>query len=401
MATYSYKARTSTGKKTSGKVEATTKKEALSELRQLGLVVYKINELNSFLYQDIYIGSPLKNKDFVLFLRQFATLIEAGLSLVDTLNILAEQSSSKPLKEALLQVQAEIREGVALSKAMEAHDKLFPELLTSMIRAGEASGNLDTILDRMATYYEKQYTLKQKIKTALTYPSVIGVMAIAITFFLVTFIVPVFADMFLQFDQELPAYTQFILNLSGFMGEYWLVILALVAGGIYGFTLLRKTERTAYFLDECALRLPGIGEFVKKANLARVTQTLSSLLNSSVPILQALEITENVVSNRLVKEVLAESRESLKEGQSMSKPMKESWVFPDMITQMISVGEATGSVDEMLLKVANFYEQELEEASEKLQALIEPLMIVFLAFVVGSIVLAIVIPMFSLFDSIM
>lgn len=400
MATFAYQARTSTGEKKKGRVEADTKSEAISELRQLGLTVFKINELNSLLYKDIYIGSPLKNKDFVLFLRQFATLIDAGLSLVDTLNLLGNQTTNKPLKDALYDVQAQIKEGVPLSTALEKYPKLFPELLTSMVKAGEASGNLDTILDRMATYYEKQYTLKQKIKTALTYPSVIGGMAVVITFFLITFIVPVFADMFLQFDQDIPAYTLFVLGLSDFARRNWYFFVGGILAIGYVFILMRKYERTAYLLDTIALRIPGVGEFVKKANLARLTQTLSSLLNSSVPILQSLEITENVIANRVVKEVLQESRESLQEGESMTKPMDRSWVFPDLITQMISVGEATGSVDEMLRRVADFYDQEIEEASEKLQALIEPIMIIFLAGVVGSIVLAIVVPMFTLFESI-
>lgn len=400
MAKFKYQAKTADGKGKKGQVEAETKTEAISELRQLGLIVFKVEELNDVLHGDIYIGNPVKNKDFVLFLRQFATLIDAGLTLIDTLSILADQTTVKPLKEALLDIQAQIKEGTPLSRAMKKYPKFFPELLTSMIQASEASGNLDEILERMATYYEKQYSLKQKIKTAMTYPSVIGGLAIVLTFFLITFIVPVFADMFLSFDQELPAYTEFILNLSSFFASYWWIFFIMIGLLVYVFTLLRKNEQTAYVLDGLALKLPGIGEFVKKANLARATQTLSSLMNSSVPVLRALDITANVIENRVVKEVLIESKESLREGQSMSVPMKESWVFPELITQMIAVGEATGAVDEMLKRVADFYEQELEEASEKLQALIEPILIIFLAFVVGSIVLAIVIPMFSLFESI-
>lgn len=397
---YQYQARTTEGKLTTGKLESENERDALSELKQIGLFVFEIKRMNPFLYKDIYLGSPIKNKDFVIFLRQFSTLIDAGISLVEATEILSEQSNSKALTSALEEVKERIEEGEPLSVALGYYPKLFPELLVSMINAGEVSGRLDEILDRMASYYEKQYQLKQKVVTALTYPAVIGVLAVLITIFLMAFLVPVFADMFISFDQELPAYTQLVLNMSELVGSIWWLLALFVIGLIIVVRTLNKQEKFAFIFDNFKLKLPLFGVFIQKAALARMTQTLSSLLNSSVPILEAVTITEKVVENRVIKKVLRESHQSLEDGESLAEPMKEHWVFPKLITQMIAVGEATGSMDEMLKKVAQFYEEELEEAADKLKALIEPVMIIFLAIVVGAIVLAIVVPMFSLFEGV-
>lgn len=399
MALYAYQARTLDGKLTKGRLKSSSEQEALSELEQLDLFVYQIKKLNPVLYGEIYIGNPVKNKDFVIFLRQFSTLIDAGISLVDSMDILAEQSNSKPLQNALLETRDDLREGIALSNALAKHSKIFPELLISMINAGEVSGRLDEILDRMANYYEKQHQLKKKIETALTYPIVIGVFAMLISMILLTFIVPVFTDMFLSFDQEIPAYTALVLGISGFFQKFWWIIILAIVLVVVVIGVLNKQEKFAYVFDHIKLKLPLFGSFIQKAVLARMTQTLSSLLNSSVPIIQSTEITERVISNRVIKKVLRESKTALEEGDSLAKPMQEHWVFPKLITQMIAVGEATGALDEMLMKVSQFYEQELDEASEKLKSLIEPVMIVFLSIIVGAIVLAVVIPMFSLFES--
>lgn len=397
---YTYKAKTAAGKVTKGKISSENKQEALMQLKQAGLIVFDIQQLNTLLHKDIYIGKPVKNKDFVIFLRQFSTLIDAGIALVEATEILAEQTNSKPLKQALREIKDEMREGRSLSEAMADHSRIFPELLVSMVSAGEISGRLDEILDRMATYFEKQYELKQKIRTALTYPAVIGIVSVLITLFLLAFIVPVFTDMFISFDQDIPAYTQAVLNISAIFQAYWWLILLFISVIVISVNGLNKQEKVAYFFDGVKLKLPIFGSFIQKAALARFSQTLSTLLNSSVPIIEAVEITERIMTNRVIKGVLKSSRQALEEGESLAKPMTAHWVFPKLLTQMIAVGEATGALDQMLQKVSYFYEQELEEASDKLKSLIEPVMIIFLAVVVGAIVLAIVIPMFSLFESI-
>ncbi|MFB1051780.1 type II secretion system F family protein [Paraliobacillus sp. JSM ZJ581] len=400
MKYFSYKAKDLKGKLIKGKVNSETKKEAMRHLQANGLILFELKELNPILYKDIYIGKPIKNKDFVIFLRQFATLIDAGITLVEATVILQEQTNSKPLKKSLNQVQYSLEEGNSLSNALAEFPRLFPELFISMVRAGEVSGNLDEILNRMANYYEKQYQLRQKIITALTYPIVVGIVAIVITIFLLAVIVPIFTNMFLSFDQEIPTYTQVVLQISEIVQSYWWVLLLITLLSVIIVRLLNKNPTMSYYFDVMKLKMPIFGVFIQKALLARMTQTLSSLLNSSVPILQAVSITENVIENKVMKQVLQQSKDSLESGESITEPMKNHWIFPKLITQMITVGERTGSVDAMLKKVSEFYEQELDESSDKLKSLIEPVMIIFLAFVVGAIVLSIVIPMFSLFENI-
>lgn len=383
-----------------GKISGETEHEVTRQLRMNDIILFELKELNPLFYQDIYFGNPIKNKDFVIFLRQFATLIDAGITLVEATSILQEQTQSKPLKKALKQIQYSLEEGTSLSQALAEFPRLFPELLISMVEAGEVSGNLDEIMNRMANYYEKQYQLKQKIITALTYPIVVGIIAIVITVFLLAVIVPVFTRMFLSFNQEIPAYTAVVLQISGIVQSYWWIVGISILLLILILHMLSKNENVAYFFDTVKLRMPIFGTFVQKAILSRMTQTLSSLLNSSVPILQAVSITENVIENRVIKKVLRQSKDSLEKGESLAKPMQQHWVFPKLITQMIHVGERTGSIDAMLKKVSEFYEQELDESSDKLKSLIEPVMIIFLSIIVGAIVLAIVIPMFRLFETI-
>lgn len=400
MGYFRYKGKTSAGEAIKGKVNAGSREEALMTLRGNGLIVFEVQELNQLLYKDIHIGNPVKNKDFILFLRQFSTLIDAGITLVDSTHILAEQLENKYLKRVLFDIEDELQKGTSLSEAFSAYPKVFPELLVSMVHAGEVSGNLDEILDNMATYYEKQYRLKQKVISSLTYPMVLGIMSVLVCLFLLAFIVPVFTDMLGSFGGDIPAYTAFVLSLSSFASSYWWLI---IAGGILLTVLYKYLENHpnfAYSIDCMKLKIPVFGKFIQKSLVARMTQTLSSLLNSSVPILQAVEITERVIANRVFKKVLNESLLSLERGESLAVPMENHWVFPKLVTQMIAVGETSGSLDSMLKKVADFYDQELDEAADKLKALIEPVMIVVLAIIVGSIVLAIIIPMFAIFDSI-
>lgn len=399
MAVFLYKAKSKEGNVIKGKVEGSNKTHAIRTLSQMDLIVYEVEPVNDLLNKDISIGKPLKQKDFVVFLRQFATLIEAGILLVNAIDLLAEQTESVALKEALEGISEDVKEGKSLSESMELYPALFPKLLVQMIKSGEVSGNLQEVLDRMATYYEKQYNLKQKISTALTYPIVVSTFAIVITIFLLVGIVPIFGDMYASMGEELPFITQMVLGLSAAIQKFWWIFAFMILGLFYVFQQMRKKDSGVYFFDYLSLKLPVVGSFIQKAVLARMTQTLSSLLNSSVPILQAIDVTSDVVGNKVVEDVLQDARKSLERGESLAKPMEESWVFPPLIIQMIHVGEESGALDEMLLKVANIYEQEVNEASDKLQSLIEPILIIFLAVIVGFIVLSIVVPMFGLFNS--
>lgn len=399
MAVFAYKAKTRDGKLMKGKIESPNKNEALNELRHMDLIVFEVDALNAVLNKDINFRTSLKSKDFIVFLRQFSSLMNAGILLVDALDLLAAQSTSLTLKEALEELSEEIREGVALSAAMAKKPKLFPDLLIHMIHSAEVSGRLEEVLRQMADYYEKQHRIKQKISTAMTYPLVVGVLAFFITAFLLVFIVPIFGDMFASMGSELPAITQIVLTLSGLLQRYWWMVLLLMGMLVAVIVQLGKKDQVAYVFDVLQLKIPILGSFIQKTLLARMTQTLSSLINSSVPILQAIEVTSKVVGNRVVANALLQAKKDVEQGESLAKPMVDHWFFPPLIIQMIQVGESSGELDEMLKKVSEIYDQEVQEASDKLQALIEPVMIIMLSGVVGLIVLSIVVPMFSMFET--
>lgn len=399
MAVFAYKAKTKDGKVVKGKIESSTKKEALNKLGHMDLIVFDVGVLNTALNKDITFRRSLKSKDFIMFLRQFSSLMNAGILLVDALDLLAAQATSSMLKEALEELSEEVREGVALSEAMAKKPKLFPDLLVHMIHSAEISGRMEEVLQQMADYYEKQHRIKQKISTAMTYPLVVGALALFITGFLLVFIVPIFGDMFASMGSELPAITQMVLTMSGLVQRYWWLIIGLIVLIVAGIMQLGKKEQVAYVFDVMQLKIPILGAFLQKTLLARMTQTLSSLINSSVPILEAIEVTSQVVGNRVVENVLLLAKKDVENGESLAKPMVDHWFFPPLIIQMIQVGESSGELDEMLKKVSEIYDQEVEEASDKLQVLIEPVMIMFLSVVVGVIVLSIVVPMFSIFET--
>lgn len=400
MPRFKYEGRDKFGKK-SGTISGTSKTDAVSSLSDKGIRVISINEVpESFLTKDIAIGNPVKLRDFVIFLRQFSTLIKAGVTIVDSMNILAHQTDSKPLKNALLEVELDLREGISLSTATAKHKRIFTNLFTNMVRVGEVGGSLDETLENLAVYYEKQNKTRQKVKSAMAYPIVIGIVAIAVVIFLLVSVVPTFVDMFADFGAELPAITKFVLNASVFMQKFWWLVLLVGIFIFLMFTLLKQRQETRYYLDYAKIKMPIFGKLTQKAVLARLTRTLSSMLNSSVPILQALVVVETIVENEVIADVVKQSRKALEQGKSMTDPMKKHWAFPPLIIHMIAIGESTGSLDEMLGKVADFYEDEVENTTDQLKSLIEPLMIVFLSGIVGTIVTAILVPMFDIFNQI-
>lgn len=398
MAKFKYEGRDRTGKK-SGKVTANSKREAVLKLSELGIRITNIEEIpETLLTKDIAIGNPVKLQEFVIYLRQFSTLLRAGVTIVDATNILAKQTSSKPLRKALEQMEDDLKSGQALSVAAAKHKRIFSSMFVNMIKAGEASGSMEETLDRLAIQYEKQHRTKQKIQSALAYPMAVAIVAVVVVIFLLVSVVPTFVSMFEGFGAQLPAITLFVLNSSIFMQEYWYIVILFFVAVFSTFYGLRKNKQTKYYLDVVALRMPIFGSMIQKAVLARMTRTLSSLFSSSVPILQSLLIVEKIVENEVVAKVIANSRVSLENGLSLTEPMKKHWAFPPLVTQMIAIGEETGSLDEMLGKVADFYEEEVENSTDRLKSLIEPLMIVLLAGIVGTIVIAIIVPMFDIFN---
>jgi type IV pilus assembly protein PilC len=398
MPRYKYSGRDRKGKKT-GIVTAVSKREAMLQLKESGIRVQDIQEVpETFLTKEITIGNPVKLQDFVIYLRQFATLLKAGVTVVESTAILAKQTESKALKRALIAVEQDLRDGLPLSDAASRHKKIFSGMFVNMIKAGEAGGNMDETLERLAVHFEKQHYTKQKIISALAYPITVGIITVAVVIFLLVSVVPTFVEMFKDFGGELPAITQFVLSSSEFMQQYWWFVIILFLAVFTGIVLIRNNKASKYYLDYFLLRMPIFGKILQKAAIARMTRTLSSLFSSSVPILQALSIVESIVENEVMAKVIAKSRDSLEQGKSLTEPMKKHWVFPPLVSQMIAIGEESGSLDAMLGKVADFYEKEVESATDRLKSLIEPLMIVFLASIVGTIVTSIMVPMFEIFQ---
>ncbi|MCM3743484.1 type II secretion system F family protein [Sporosarcina luteola] len=400
MARFKYDGRDANSKR-SGVIVAANKREAALKLKNQGIRVTNLTEqAETVLTKEIHLGKPIKRTQFIMFLRQFSTLLRAGVTIVESIRILSLQVESKPFQKILVSVGDDLRGGGSLSDALMKHPKAFEPLVINMIKAGEMSGTVDDSLDRLAEHYEKAHMTKQKVISAMSYPIVVGIVAIGVVIFLLSFVVPMFVDLFASVGGELPLLTKFVLKASNFMVAYWYLVLLAGAAVVVGIFMMRTSKEGKYLLDSFLLRLPIFGDLMKKSSLATLTRTLSSLFASSVPILQALSMTEKIVENQVISRVVGESRQSLERGGSLTEPMAGHWAFPPLIPHMIAIGEQTGSLDAMLGKVADFYEKEVDASTDRLKALIEPLMIVMLAGLVGTIVLSILLPMFSLFTEI-
>lgn len=400
MAQFEYQVRTNSGKQLKGTLNATDKTAAMEELRKRGLTVFSLNERRMTLFsKEIYIGSPVKTIHFIIFCRQFSTLIRAGVTILDATRILADQTESKVLRKTLQDVYSSLMRGIALSQSMQEHRKVFPPLFISMLRAGEESGDLEGTLDRLAVYFEKRHGTREKIKSALTYPVTVGLLAVAVTVYLLAAIIPQFVNMFASMNAELPAITVIVLSLSNSLQKQWYIWVLVLLLLIISYIILQRSERGAYWIDYAKLKVPIFGKLNQKGSIAQFARTFSSLYASSVPILQALTIVEEVAGNKVIEGYLRQAGESLRKGNPLSEPLKKAWVFPPMVTQMIAIGEETGALDQMLSKVADFYEMDVDNTVDRLKSLLEPLLITFLSAIVGIIVAAIMLPMFSLYNT--
>lgn len=399
MTIFRYSGRTKTGAPKKGIIEAPNKKVAMEKLRAQGINARELQESNSILHKDIAFGTKVKHQEFVIYCRQYATLIRAGVPVVEATHILGEQTRSKPLKRALMQVEEDIRNGMAFSDAAGKHPKVFPLLFVNMMRAGEATGNVDDTLDRLASTLEKQYNIKKKIQSAMTYPAILSLLTLVVGMFLMVFIVPTFMDAFKEMNLEMPLITVIVVGISDWLIQFWyLVILGLLVLVVGLHYFYKNNKEFHYAVNVFLLRMPIFGQLLQKDIIARMTRTLSTLFSSSVPILQALTIVEKVGGNPVMGKVVLEARDNLEKGGTLSEPLEKSWLFPPLVTQMTSIGEKTGSLDYMLEKIADFYEEEVNRAVDTMKSLIEPLMIVVLALVVGVIVAAIFLPMFQLYE---
>ncbi|MDQ4063511.1 MAG: type II secretion system F family protein [Actinomycetota bacterium] len=400
MAVFTYKARSRAGEILEDKIEGNDTKSVAITLRQQGLLVIDIKEQGVGNKDILAPFKKVKLSDLVIFTRQFATMINAGLPIVRCLYVLSEQTDNKKLKEVLEDVRKDVEAGLALSETLEKHPKVFSKLYTEMVRAGEIGGILDEVLLRVASQLEKDQELRRKVKSAMTYPLVVMVLAILAASFMLIFIVPIFATMFEDLGGTLPLPTRVAMFLSDILTSIWGVFIYAGAGlGIYLFLRWKKTENGRKAVDPYMLKIPAkIGDIILKVSLARFARTLGTLSAAGVPILQALEITATSAGNFVIERALLKSREAIREGLPIYQPLEEEPVFPPMVTRMIAVGEETGDIDGMLTKIAEFYESEVDAAVKALTSIIEPLMIVVVGGIVGGIIVAMYLPMFKIFE---
>jgi type IV pilus assembly protein PilC len=335
-------------------------------------------------------------KDVVIFTRQFATMIDAGLPLVQCLEILAKQQPNLTLRSAISKIKKKVEGGSTFAEALGEHPKIFDNLYVNLVAAGEVGGILDNILNRLATHMEKAEKLKKTIKSAMIYPAITTAVATSVTLVLLLFVIPIFQKMFSDFGGELPGLTQKVVNMSDFTRQYWYMIVLIIVGGGFVFKTITATEKGEYAWHGILMKFPAIGDVVVKGAVATFTRTLSTMLTSGVPILDALEICAKTSGNKVIEKAIFESRDAISEGRTLTDPLKESQVFPSMVIQMIEVGEQTGALDSMLAKIADFYDNEVEESVETMTALIEPIMIVVLGGILGTLVIAMYLPIFAM-----
>jgi len=399
MPVFNYSARPATGGEIrNGEIELPTKEEVAAFLQRQKLIPVAIREKEKAL--SLSFGSGVKTRDIVIFTRQFATMINSGLPLVQCLEILSEQTDNEKLGATTREVLYDVESGNTLADSLGKHPKVFTRLYVNMVAAGEAGGILDTILLRLATFLEKNDALARKIKGAMIYPAVILFVAVAAVAILLIFVIPTFQQMFASAGVPLPLPTQFVIAMSAFLQAYWWALL--IGGGFAAFLGRQyyKSDQGEKVIDGAFLKMPILGDLLRKAAVARFTRTLGTLVSSGVSILEGLEITAKTAGNRIIHDAVMGSRQSIAGGETISAPLKKSGVFPPMVVQMINVGEQTGGLDEMLTKIADFYDEEVDAAVSALISALEPIMIVVLGVVVGGMIVAMYLPIFDMISAV-
>ncbi|MCP9472279.1 MAG: type II secretion system F family protein [Nitrospira sp.] len=403
MATFAYVGRTKSGAVRKGELVAKTRDEAVEILRKQSVVVTSLQEKAAKAAFSFSIGGGISEKDLVVFTRQFGTMINAGLPLVQCLDILATQSENAVLKKAVAEIKVDVESGSTFSDALRKHPKIFDDLYVNMVHAGEVGGLLDTIMSRLSKHIEKAMKLKGQIKSAMVYPSaIVGIAAIVITVLMI-WVIPVFEKMFKEMSggtMALPGPTQLVIDMSNFVQASWYVIVAAIIGVVVAVKKYYATAQGRLAIDKSLLKLPIFGSLILKASVAKFTRTLGTLLSSGVPLLEALTICAKTAGNKVVEGALLEAKVSISGGKTVADPLAKSGTFPKMVTHMIAVGESTGALDNMLGKIADFYEDEVDEAVANLTALLEPMMMVFLGVTVGFIVVAMYLPIFTMASAI-
>ncbi len=397
MPVYQWKGTGSSGRKRKGKLEAMDERQVELFLKRLRIGDYTIKPAP----KELLLFKPkVKPKTIMVFTRQFSTMIDAGLPLVQSLKVLSDQEVNLTFRDALKDLNQSVQSGSTLSDAMRKYPALFDELYCNLVAAGEAAGILDNILKRLADYIEKAERLKRKVKGAMTYPAIVLLVAVAVVAILLVWVIPVFKDVYSSMGSDLPALTQKVVDLSDLLiNHFVLVAIGLVAGGV-GLYKYTQTPAGRRQRDLLLLRLPAFGDLLRKAAVAKFSRTLATMLQAGVPIISSLDIVASTAGNKIIEEAIIESRMAIAEGRSLTDPFLETGVFPPMVVQMISVGEESGALDTMLLKIAEFYDEEVDAAVDTLTTLIEPALIIFLGITVGTLVIAMYLPIFSLGEAI-
>jgi type IV pilus assembly protein PilC len=397
MPVFTYSGNNAAGEKVSGERTADNKQVLRATLARERISANVIKEKGTGrLNFNLQFGGSVKAKESAIFFRQFSVMIDAGLPLVQCLEILGNNQENAFFKKAILGVRTSVEGGSTLANALRAYPKIFDDLTTNMIEAGETGGILDTILQRISAYVEKAVKMRAAIKSALVYPVSVIAIAILVVGALLKFVVPIFANLFVGLGVTLPMSTQFVINLSDFVSKFWWLILLSVGMLVVAIKYIRKSPQGMYYTDKLLLNLPVFGPVLRKIAVARFTRTLGTLISSGVPILDGLSITARTAGNAVLERALMQVRKSIEEGRTIVDPLRESGVFPSMVTQMIGVGEATGAMDNMLQKIADFYEDEVDAATKDMLALMEPMLISFLGVAVGGIVISLYMPLFSM-----
>ncbi len=399
MAQFEWKGRRRTGETVEGVMAADNKDGVIAALRRQQIIATRVKEKGKELALPKF-GGGVKTKELAIFTRQFSVMIDAGLPVVQCLEILGSQQANRSFQRVLYDIREDVEAGTSLNEAFKKHPKVFDQLYCNLVAAGEAGGILDTILQRLSIYIEKAVKLRSAIKSAMIYPVVVVTVAILVVMIIMWKVVPTFAQLFAGLGARLPLPTRIVIGISHFLARWgWLVIglaiLFFILGRIY-----YKTTGGRYNIDKVMLKLPIMGIVLKKIAVARFCRTLATLVSSGVPILEGLDITAKTSGNAIIEEAIFKTRKSVEEGKTLTEPLEESKIFPGMVTQMIGVGESTGALDAMLSKIADFYEDEVDEAVANLMSLLEPVIIVFLGITIGGIVISMYMPMFSLFQNI-
>jgi type IV pilus assembly protein PilC len=397
MPIYTWTGKNLKGEQQKGELEAPNEQAVRSQLNRQRIIPARIRKKPKDLFENIEFFQPkVKEKDIILFTRQFSTMIDAGLPIVHCLDILYQQQENSTFQKMLKQIKETVESGSTLADSLRQFPAQFDDLFVNMIAAGEAGGILDTILRRLAGYIEKAAKLKAKVKGAMTYPGVTLAIAVIVLTIILVFVIPVFQKMFMEFGSQLPFFTQIVINLSNFVKSNVLYMLGALVLFILAFRKYYRTPKGRAMVDHLLLMLPVVGILIRKVSVAKFSRTMGTMLSSGVAILDALEIVAKTAGNKTIENAIYKVRSAIAEGQTMADPLADSGVFPPMVVQMIAVGEATGALDSMLQKIADFYDEEVDQAVENLTAMIEPFMLVFLGVTIGGLVIAMYLPIFKI-----